>query len=253
LVRCLLPYYRINCHYLLIPAMYDPIATQYIEGSIILIDKEIDWTSFDVVNKLRISLRNELGIKKIKVGHAGTLDPLATGLVILCTGKATKRIESLTGLDKEYVAEVTLGATTPSFDLETETDQTFAYSHITREKVKQVLRKFTGESEQSPPIFSAKQIDGKRAYDLARQGEKFVLKKSRVVIHELELLEFDLPVIRLRILCSKGTYIRSLASDLGIALDSGAHLSALRRTRIGDYHVDDAKKISDFIKNLKPL
>lgn len=233
--------------------MNDPIATQFIEGAIILIDKEKDWTSFDVVNKLRVSLRNELGIKKIKVGHSGTLDPLATGLVILCTGKATKKIESLTGLNKEYIAEVALGATTPSYDLETETDQTFSFSHITREEVEQILKKFTGEFEQSPPIFSAKQIDGKRAYDLARQGEKFTLKKSRVVIHELELLKFDLPVIQLRIQCSKGTYIRSLANDLGIALNSGAHLSALRRTRIGDYHVNDAEKISDFIKNLKPL
>jgi tRNA pseudouridine55 synthase len=233
--------------------MNDPIATQFLEGTILLIDKEMDWTSFDVVNKLRISLRNELGIKKIKVGHAGTLDPLATGLVILCTGKATKRIESLTGLDKEYIAEFTLGATTPSYDLETEIDHTFPFSHITREQVEQTLKKFTGEFEQSPPIFSAKQIDGKRAYDMARQGEKFTLKKNRVVIHKLELLKYELPIIQLRIQCSKGTYIRSLASDLGSALKSGAHLSALRRTRVGDYHVNDAKKIADFVKNLKPL
>ncbi len=226
---------------------------QFIEGKIILVDKEKDWTSFDVVNKLRISLKNILGIKKIKVGHAGTLDPLATGLLILCTGKATKKIESITAFDKEYIAEVTLGATTPSYDLETEVDQTYSYSHITREKVIKVLNDFTGESEQSPPIFSAKQIDGKRAYNMARQGDKFILKKNRILIHQLELLNFDLPVIQLRILCSKGTYIRSLARDLGIALNSGAHLSALRRTRIGDYHVKDAEKIYDIIKYLKPL
>jgi tRNA pseudouridine55 synthase len=228
-------------------------ADKYLEGTVILFDKDIEWTSFDVVNKLRFSLRNELGIKKIKVGHAGTLDPLATGLVILCTGKATKRIESFMGLEKEYVATITLGGTTPSFDLETEIDQVFPYDHISKEHVENALKCFSGEIEQAPPIYSAKQIDGKRAYNLARQGEDVILRKNLVTIHEIEILKFELPEITLRILCSKGTYIRSIARDLGEKLDSGAHLSALRRTKIGDYHVKDAKKIADFVKKLKSL
>jgi tRNA pseudouridine55 synthase len=228
-------------------------ATAFREGQVLLLDKELEWTSFDVVNKLRISLRNALGIKKIKVGHAGTLDPLATGLVIICTGNATKKIESFMGLDKEYVAEITLGATTPSYDLETAIDATFPYDHITRETVEAILPAFTGEVEQVPPNFSAKQVNGKRAYDMARQGEQFTLKKNRVVIHEIEILAFDPPRLTLRIVCGKGTYIRSLASDLGKKLGSGAHLSGLRRTRIGDFHVNEAEKIADFVKNLKPL
>ncbi len=233
--------------------MEEAAATAFKEGKVLLLDKELEWTSFDVVNKLRISLRNALGIKKIKVGHAGTLDPLATGLVIICTGKATKQIESFMGLDKEYVAEITLGATTPSFDLETAINDTFPYDHITRETVEAVLPDFTGEIDQVPPNFSAKQVDGKRAYDMARQGEQFTLKKNRVLIHDIEILAFEPPLLVLRILCGKGTYIRSLASDLGKKLGSGAHLSALRRTRIGDFHVKEAKKIADFVKNLKPL
>ena len=233
--------------------MSEATAEEFIAGKIVLIDKEIEWTSFDVVNKLRVALRNELGIKKIKVGHTGTLDPLATGLVIICTGKATKRIESVMSLDKEYIARITLGATTPSFDLETEVNQTYPYEQINRKKLDSVLPGFTGEFEQAPPIFSAKQIDGKRAYTMARQGENFTLKKIRVVIHELEVLAFDPPFIELRILCGKGTYIRSLANDLGAALNSGAYLSGLRRTKIGGFHVNDATKIGNFIKNLKPL
>ncbi len=228
-------------------------AEDFLEGKTILIDKEIGWTSFDVVNKLRISLRNELGIKKIKVGHAGTLDPLATGLVIICTGKATKQIENYMHLDKEYIAEITLGATTPSHDLETEIDQTFPTSHITQQKFTHAMEQFTGEIEQVPPNYSAKQIDGKRAYNMARQGESFELKKNIVTIHDLELLEFEIPRITIRVLCSKGTYIRSLANDLGKAIGSGAHLSALRRTAIGDMNVKDAEKITDFAKKLKPL
>ncbi|MEX0985876.1 MAG: tRNA pseudouridine(55) synthase TruB [Bacteroidales bacterium] len=228
-------------------------AEVFIQGQIVLIDKELEWTSFDVVNKLRISLRNELGIKKIKVGHTGTLDPLATGLMIICTGKATKQIESLTGLDKEYIAEITLGATTPSYDLETEVDRTFPYDHITKEMLETTLRSFIGEIQQTPPNFSAKQVDGKRAYNMARQGEIFELKKNSVIIHELELVEFSPPKVVLRIYSGKGTYIRSLASDLGKELNSGAHLSRLRRTKIGDFHVNDAIKISDFVKKLKPL
>lgn len=233
--------------------MSDSAAQAFLEGKIILIDKDLDWTSFDVVNKLRIELRNQLGIKKIKVGHTGTLDPLATGLVILCSGKATKKIESFMGLDKEYIAEITIGATTPSYDLETGIEATFPFEHVTRERVESALNTFRGEIEQTPPNYSAKQVDGKRAYDMARQGETFKLKKNLVTIHELELLEFSIPKIRLRIRCSKGTYIRSLANDIGEKLGTGAYLSALRRTKIGDYHVNDAEKIADFTKNLKPL
>ena len=233
--------------------MSEATAEEFIAGKIVMIDKEIEWTSFDVVNKLRIALRNELGIKKIKVGHAGTLDPLATGLVIICTGKATKRIESFMGLEKEYIAGITLGATTPSFDLETEVNQTYPYENITRKELDSVLPHFEGEFEQAPPIYSAKQIDGKRAYNMARQGEDFTLKKNRVIIHELEVLTFDPPFIELRILCGKGTYIRSLANDLGAALNSGAYLSSLRRTKIGEFQVTDATKIGNFVKFLKPL
>jgi len=228
-------------------------AEDFIAGKVIHIDKEIDWTSFDVVNKIRISLRNELGIKKIKVGHAGTLDPLASGLVICCSGKATKQIESFMGLDKEYIAEISLGSTTPSFDLETAIDQHFDYKHITLNMLEAALKDFRGDILQAPPIFSAKQIDGKRAYTMAREGALFEMKKNLVRIHELEILRFELPEIRIRILCGKGTYIRSLAHDLGIKLGSGAHLSGLRRTKIGDFHVNDAEKISDFTKKLKPL
>lgn len=233
--------------------MSDLTAQAFLEGKIILIDKEMDWTSFDVVNKLRIELRNILGIKKIKVGHTGTLDPLATGLVILCAGKATKKIESFMGLDKEYIAEITIGATTPSYDLETEIEKRFPFEHITPEKLEQVLDAFRGQLEQTPPNYSAKQVDGKRAYNMARQGETFQLKKNQVTIHILELLDFSPPKISLRVLCSKGTYIRSLASDIGEKLGTGAYLSALRRTKIGEYHVNDAEKISDFVKKLKPL
>ncbi len=233
--------------------MTDKAAQEFLEGQIILIDKELGWTSFDVVNKLRIELRNALGIKKIKVGHAGTLDPLATGLVILCAGKATKQIESFVGLEKEYTAEIIIGATTPSYDLETEIENTFPYQHIIQDQLKSVLDNFRGQIEQTPPNYSAKQVDGKRAYNMARQGESFQLKKNTVTIHELELSEFSPPKISLRVLCSKGTYIRSLANDIGEKLGTGAYLSALRRTKIGDYHVNDAEKISDFVKNLKPL
>lgn len=226
---------------------------KFLDGEVILIDKEMEWSSFDIVNKIRILLRRHLNIPKIKVGHAGTLDPLATGLVILCTGKATKKIESYMGLGKEYVAEIKFGATTPSFDLETEVDQTYPFSHISRERILETLKSFTGEILQAPPQFSAKQVKGKRAYQMARDGEDFTLNRNLVSIYENEILHFDLPVLRLRVRCGKGTYIRSLAHDLGAALDSGAHLTGLRRTQIGNYHVNDALKISDFEKKLKPL
>ncbi len=233
--------------------MINYTAEDFIAGQLIHIDKDLGWTSFDVVNKIRVALRNEMGIKKIKVGHTGTLDPLATGLVILCTGKATKQIESYTGLDKEYIAQITFGSTTPSFDLETDVDQTFPYGHITYERLESALSKFLGKTEQVPPNFSAKQVNGQRAYNRARQGEEFELKKNLVTIYELDILKFELPVVEIRILCSKGTYIRSFANDLGKILSSGAHLSGLRRTKIGDFYVNDAEKVSDFIKNLKPL
>jgi tRNA pseudouridine55 synthase len=228
-------------------------AEDFINGKIILIDKEHGWTSFDVVNKLRGSLRSHLGIKKIKVGHAGTLDPLATGLVILCTGKATKQIESFQNLDKEYVAQIVFGATTPSFDLETAIDQTFPSDHITLDAIEEALSEMRGPISQVPPVFTAKQVQGKRAYTLARQGEPVKLEPRTVSIYESEILQYMHPELILRIRCSKGTYIRSFARDLGRMLKSGAYLSGLRRSKIGDYHVNDAKKIADFVKILKPL
>jgi tRNA pseudouridine55 synthase len=233
--------------------MNNPASTEFLEGKVILIDKEIDWTSFDVVNKLRRSLRTELDIPKIKVGHAGTLDPLASGLVIICTGRATKTIDSFQDLEKEYVAEITLGATTPSFDLETEIDEKFPTDHIDREMLDLALKSFIGDIPQVPPIYSAKQIDGKRAYDLARQGEQVKMRTNIVSIYEIEIVEFDIPKLILRVRCGKGTYMRSLANDLGVSLKSGAHLSGLRRTKIGDYHVNDAENIAEFVKKLKPL
>lgn len=226
---------------------------EFLDGEVVLIDKELDWTSFDVVNKLRGSLKTILKIPKIKVGHAGTLDPLATGLVIICTGKATKRIESFQDLEKEYVAEITLGATTPSFDLETEIDAHFPTDHINHDLIRQTMKEFTGTISQVPPRFSAKQIDGKRAYDLARQGEEVKMRPNLVEIYEIEVLDYIHPKLVIRVRCGKGTYIRSLAHDLGVKLESGAHLSGLRRTKIGDYHANDAQKISDFVKNLRPL
>lgn len=226
---------------------------EFLDGEVVLIDKELDWTSFDVVNKLRGSLKTVLKIPKIKVGHAGTLDPLATGLVIICTGKATKRIESFQDLEKEYVAEITLGATTPSFDLETEIDAHFPTDHINHDLIRQTMKEFTGTISQVPPRFSAKQIDGKRAYDLARQGEEVKMRPNLVEIYEIEVLDYIHPKLVIRVRCGKGTYIRSLAHDLGVKLESGAHLSGLRRTKIGDYHANDAQKISDFVKNLRPL
>ncbi len=233
--------------------MSSPASTEFLEGKVVLIDKEIDWTSFDVVNKLRGALRTELDIPKIKVGHAGTLDPLASGLVIICTGRATKTIDSFQNLEKEYVAEITLGATTPSFDLETEIDERFPTDHIDREMLELTLKSFIGDIPQVPPKYSAKQIDGKRAYELARQGEEVKMKSNIVSIYEIEIVEFDLPKLILRVRCGKGTYIRSLANDLGVSLKSGGHLSGLRRTKIGDYHVNDAENIAEFVKKLKPL
>ena len=225
----------------------------FLEGTVLYIDKPLTWTSFDVVNKIRKSLKYNLGIQKIKVGHAGTLDPLASGLVIICTGKATKQIMQYQDMDKAYTAQVRLGATTPSFDLETKVDNTFPWEHITSEKIEQALLKLSGDQEQMPPLYSAKSVDGKRAYAMARKGKQVELKHQQIHISLLKLLSAELPEVTLQVECSKGTYIRSLARDLGSLLESGAHLTGLRRTRIGPYHVDQAISVDNFIENLKLL
>lgn len=221
------------------------------EGQVLLFNKPYQWTSFDLVNKIRILIRNYCGIKKIKVGHAGTLDPLATGLMIICIGKATKQIEALSGLNKEYVAKIELGATTPTYDLESEVDKKYPIDHITDEKIGNVIQSFQGEIDQVPPIFSALKVNGRKAYDLARRGKDVNLKSRRITIHELETLEVDLPEVNLRILCSKGTYIRSLAHDFGKELNSGGHLTALKRTRIGNFDIADALDLEGFENKLK--
>lgn len=209
-------------------------------------DKPLRWTSFALVNKIRYHISRKLGVKKIKVGHAGTLDPLATGVMIICTGKATKRIEELQYQTKEYIATLQLGATTPSFDLEKEIDATYPTEHITQEMVEETLKKFTGTIEQIPPAFSACKVDGKRAYDLARKGDNVELKPKTLVIDEIELLECNLPVIKIRVVCSKGTYIRALARDIGEALQSGAHLTGLIRTRVGEVRLEDCMQVDQF-------
>lgn len=220
------------------------------EGQVLLIDKPLEWTSFDVVNKIRYSLKRYLNIKKIKVGHAGTLDPLATGLVIVCTGKATKQIEQFSGLDKQYMADVELGSTTPTYDKESSPDAIYSWEHITEDLVKEKLECFKGDIEQVPPIYSALKVKGKKAYDLARKGENVELKGRKINISKLDLLEFGEKYLKLDVSCSKGTYIRSLAYDLGLSLGSGAHLAGLKRTRIGDYQLEDAISIFDFEKKL---
>ena len=215
------------------------------EGEVLYFDKPLKWTSFAVVNKIRYHICRKLGVKKLKVGHAGTLDPLATGVMIICTGKATKRIEEFQYHTKEYVATLQLGATTPSYDLEKEIDATYPTEHITRELVEETLKRFIGSIEQIPPAFSACKIDGERAYDLARKGEEVNLKPKTLVIDEIELLECNLPEIKIRVVCSKGTYIRALARDIGVALHSGAHLIALERTRVGDVTLDQCMNPED--------
>ncbi len=209
------------------------------EGVVLAFDKPYRWTSFDVVGKVRWLLCRHLGIKKLKVGHAGTLDPLATGVLIVCTGRATKRIEELQSGTKEYLATIRLGATTPSYDLEKPIDSTYPTEHITRDMVQEVLERFKGTIEQVPPTFSACKVDGKRAYKMARNGDEVELKPKTLTIDEIELTDCSLPDITVRVVCSKGTYIRALARDIGQALDSGGHLIALRRTRVGDYRVED--------------
>ncbi len=227
----------------------------FVAGEVVFFNKPLDWTSFDLVNKFRYKLSRKLHVKKIKVGHAGTLDPKATGVMILCTGRATKRIEEFQGQTKEYVATLKLGATTPSFDLEKEIDATYPTEHITREMVESVLRKFVGRIEQIPPAFSACNIDGKRAYELARKGEDVPLKAKVLMIDELDLMDYQLPVIKIRVVCSKGTYIRALARDIGQALDSGAHLIALERTRVGDVTLEKClhpEDIDSFLNEVVP-
>ena len=216
------------------------------DGEVLYFDKPYRWTSFALVNKIRYHVSRKLGVKKIKVGHAGTLDPLATGVMIVCTGKATKRIEEFQYHTKEYVATLQLGATTPSYDLEKEIDATYPTGHITRELVEETLQRFVGAIEQVPPAFSACKVDGKRAYELARKGDEVQLKPKTLVIDEIELLECALPEIKIRVVCSKGTYIRALARDIGEALHSGAHLTALCRTRVGEVTLENCMKVEDF-------
>jgi tRNA pseudouridine55 synthase len=221
------------------------------KGEILLFDKELDWTSFDLVRKLRNYLTRMAGVKKLKVGHAGTLDPKATGLMIICTGKETKNIDLLQAKEKEYVATIKLGATTPSYDLETAENEQFPTDHLTLKLVKEKLAGFIGEIDQVPPVFSAVKIEGKRAYEHARKGNDVVIQPKRITISELEVLEFSPAEIKLRIVCSKGTYIRSLARDLGIALKSGAYLVGLRRTRIGEMKLEDAWELQEFLEKLR--
>ena len=222
----------------------------FIRGEILVLNKPIDWTSFDLVNKVRNMLCRLMKIKKLKIGHAGTLDPRATGVMILCSGKSTKKIDEIQADEKEYIACLKIGATTPSFDLETEEDAQFDTSHVTKELVEQVLLQFVGSIEQVPPAFSAIKVDGKRAYKFARKGQQVELKPKLLVIGEIELLRYEMPEIELRIVCSKGTYIRALARDIGLALHSGAYLTGLKRTRIGKYTIDqslDLTELSDML------
>ena len=225
----------------------------FIEGKILAFNKPLTWTSFALVHRIRAMICRKLNVKKLKVGHAGTLDPLATGVMIICTGKATKRIEEFQYQTKEYIATLKLGATTPSFDLETEIDTVYPTEHITIAEIEKILLQFVGNIHQIPPVFSAVKIDGKRAYEYARKGEEVTKKSKELLIDEIELLESNLPIIKIRVVCSKGTYIRALARDIGIALQSGAHLIALERTRIGEYTVDKCLSLEDFEAELSAL
>ena len=219
-------------------------------GQVLLIDKPLDWTSFQVVNKLRGTIKKQFNLRKIKVGHAGTLDPLATGLLIICTGKFTKRIDEFQAQIKEYIGTFTIGSTTPSFDLETEINEHFTTEHITDKLIRDTTNLFIGEIEQKPPMFSAIKKDGKRLYELARAGETIEIKSRKVTISEFEITKITLPKIEFKVVCSKGTYIRSLANDFGKALQSGAHLSSLRRTKIGNYAIEDACNIDMFLNTI---
>ena len=220
------------------------------EGYIAVIDKPLEWTSTDVVRKIKYTLQHRLGYRKIKIGHAGTLDPLATGVLIVCIGKATKMVNALQAEEKEYIADIVLGATTPSYDLEHPIDRYYPTDHISREKIEQVLESLTGERLQAPPIYSAKKVEGVRAYEFARAGEEVELKRALINIYEMEILSLEMPLLRLKVRCSKGTYIRSLAHEIGQALDSGAHLSGLRRTRSGGFTVEKAFELQNFLEKL---
>ena len=217
------------------------------KGEILVFDKPLDWTSFDLVHKVRYIICKKLNIKKLKVGHAGTLDPKATGILVLCTGKATSKIDSLQADEKEYVATLKFGATTPSYDLESEEDRQFETSHITKDLLTDVLKKFIGTIQQVPPDFSAIKIDGKRAYLNARKGIAMEIKSKTLEVKEIEIINFSLPEVKLRIVCGKGTYIRALARDIGEELQSGAYLTGLRRTRVGDYDLAQAINLADFL------
>ena len=217
------------------------------KGEILVFDKPLNWTSFDLVSKVRYIICKKLKIKKLKVGHSGTLDPKATGVLVLCTGKATSKIESLQTGEKEYIATLKMGATTPSYDLESEEDRQFETSHITRELLDEVLKNFIGTIEQIPPDFSAIKIDGKRAYEYARKGIAVEIKPKILEVREIEIINFDLPEVILRIVCGKGTYIRALARDIGVTLNSGAYLTGLRRTRVGEFYLDQAINLEDFL------
>ena len=222
------------------------------DGYIAVVDKPLRWTSTDVVRKIKFALRR-LGYRKIKVGHAGTLDPLATGILLVCIGRATKLVDALQAEEKEYVADVLLGATTPCHDLEHEIDRTYPWEHITREAVAEALASLTGERLQTPPVYSAKKIDGTRAYELARAGEEVAVRQALINIYEMEIVEYDLPRVRIRVRCSKGTYIRSLAHEIGQALRSGAHLTSLRRTRSGGFTLEKSYELDEFLENLQKL
>lgn len=224
----------------------------FAEGYIAVIDKPLEWTSTDVVRKIKFAL-NRSGYRKIKVGHAGTLDPLATGVLIVCIGKATKMVNALQAEEKEYAAELELGATTPSFDMEHPVDRRYPVDHITREMVGEALDRLTGERLQAPPIYSAKKVEGVRAYEFARAGEEVELRKALITVHEIELEEYDLPRMRIRVRCSKGTYIRSLAQEIGEELRSGAYLTSLRRTRSGGFTAENAWKLENFLEKLAEL
>ena len=221
------------------------------EGYIAIIDKPLEWTSTDVVRKIKFALQHRLGYKKIKIGHAGTLDPLATGVLIVCIGKATKMVNELQAEEKEYIADIELGATTPSYDMEHPIDCRYPTDHITREKIEQALQSLTGERLQAPPIYSAKKVEGVRAYEFARAGEEVELKKALINIYEIKILSLEMPHLRISVRCSKGTYIRSLAHEIGLALESGAYLTGLRRTRSGGFKVQKAFALENFMEKLR--
>ena len=227
------------------------VGVDFKEGYIAIIDKPLEWTSTDVVRKIKYALQHRLGYKKIKIGHAGTLDPLATGVRIVCIGKASKMVHELQAEEKEYVADIELGATTPCYDLDHPIDKYYPTDHITREMIEQALRDLSGERLQAPPIYSAKKVEGVRAYEFARAGEEVELKKALINIYEMEILSLEMPHLKVRVRCSKGTYIRSLANEIGLALDSGAHLTGLRRTRSGGFTVENAHNLENFMEKLR--